>query len=146
MCTGQRINKNTVRILAEERLLWHSNHDQGDLPSIVNVDGKLIVDCPIQRYMNMDERRFLGMDGKGPPLSCNEILKFFQSQIDALRGAAQYEPLCFQFGAHATMLGLPAYSWVLQEMLSYAKSFPDIWLVTSTELAQYWLEKNAKVS
>ena len=144
VCTGRRISKNTVRILAEEGFLWHSNHDRGDLPSVVEVGGKFIVDCPIQRYMNVDERRFLGMDGKGPPLSCKQILEFFQSQIDALRGAAQYEPLCFQFGAHAYMLGLPAYSWVLQEMLGYAKSFSDVWLVTTTELAQYWLEMNAK--
>jgi hypothetical protein len=28
-------------------------------------------------------------------------IDFFQSQIDALRGAVQYEPLCFQFGAYA---------------------------------------------
>jgi hypothetical protein len=146
VCTGRRISKNTVRILAEEGLLWHSNHDQGDLPSIVNVDGKLIVDCPIQRYMNFDERRFLGMDGKGPPLSCKQILEFFQSQIDALRGAAQYEPLCFQFGSHAYLLGLPAYSWVLQEMLSYVKSFADVWLVTHSELAQHWLDANRQTA
>jgi allantoinase len=144
VCTGRRLSKDTVRILAEEGLLWHSNHDRGDLPCVVEIDGKLIVDCPIQRYMNMDERRFLGMDGKGPPLSCKQILEFFQSQIDALRGAAQYELLCFQFGSHATMMGLPAYSWVLQEMLSYAKSFADIWLVTSTDLARYWLDKTSR--
>jgi allantoinase len=143
VCTGRRISKNTVRILAEEGLLWHSNHDRGDLPSVVEIDGKRIVDCPIQRYMNFDERRFLGMDGKGPPQSCTQILEFFQSQIDALRGAAQYEPLCFQFGSHAYLLGLPAYSWVLQQMLSYATSFADVWLVTSTEFARYWLETNA---
>ncbi len=143
VCTGRRTSKNTVRILAEEGLLWHSNHDRGDLPSVVNVDGKLILDCPINRYMNVDERRFLGMDGKGPPLSCKQILEFFQSQIDALRGAAQYEPLCFQFGSHATMMGLPAYSWVLQQMLTYATSFADVWFVTSTDFAQYWLDNNA---
>ena len=144
VCTGRRISENTVRILAEEGLFWHSNHDRGDLPSIVNVDGKLIVDCPINRYMNFDERRFLGMDGKGPPLSCKQILEFFQSQIDALRGAAQYEPLCFQFGSHATMMGLPAYSWVLQQMLTYATSFADVWLATSTDFARYWLEHHAR--
>lgn len=143
VCTGRRISKHTVRILAEEGLLWHSNHDRGDLPSVVEIDGKRIVDCPIQRYMNFDERRFLGMDGKGPPLSCKQILEFFQSQIDALRGAAQYEPLCFQLGSHAYLLGLPAYSWVLQQMLTYATSFADVWLVTSTEFARYWLETNA---
>jgi hypothetical protein len=38
---------------------------------------------------------------------------------------------------------LPAYSWVLQEMLGYAKSFSDVWLITTTELAQYWLEMTA---
>lgn len=144
VCSGRRISKNTVRILVEEGLLWHSNHDRGDRPVIVNIDGKSIVDCPIQRYMNFDERRFLGMDGKGPPLSCKQILEFFQSQIDALRGAAQYEPLCFQFGSHAYLLGLPAYSWVLEQMLGYAKSFADIWLVTNTELAQYWLDHSRK--
>jgi ABC-type nitrate/sulfonate/bicarbonate transport system substrate-binding protein len=37
-------------------------------------------------------------------------------------------------------------SWVLQQMLSYANSFSDIWLVTSTEFAQYWLEKSAPIT
>ena len=142
--TGRRVSKDTVRILAEEGLLWHSNHDIGDYPMADNVNGKIILDCPIQRYMNYDERRFLGVDGKGPPLSFGEILEFFKDQVDALRGAAQYEPLCFQFGAHAYMSGLPAYSWVLQRMLNYCKSFSDIWMVTTTDFARYWLENNVK--
>ena len=142
--TGRRVSKETVRILAEEGLFWHSNHDIGDYPTPVEIDGKVILDCPIQRYINCDERRFLGMDGKGPPLSLREIWEFFKDQVDALRGAAQYEPLCFQFGAHAYMSGLPAYSWTLQRMLSYCKSFSEIWLVTTTELAQFWLDHNLK--
>jgi len=62
-----------VWILAEERLFWHGNHNRGALPSIINVDGTLIVDCLIQHCMNFDQRRFLGMDGKAPPLSCEQI-------------------------------------------------------------------------
>ncbi len=92
--------------------------------------------------MNYNERRFLGFDGKGPPISFRGIQEFFKDQVDALRGAAQYEPLCFQFGTHAYMSGLPAYSWALQGMLNCCKSFPDIWILTTTELAQYWLENN----
>ncbi|HEX9878744.1 MAG TPA: polysaccharide deacetylase family protein [Candidatus Binatia bacterium] len=142
--TGRRISKDTVRILAEAGLSWHSNHDIGDYPTPVDVDGRIILDCPIQRYMNCDERRFLGVDGKGPALSFRGVLEFFEDQVDVLRGASQYEPLCFQFGAHAYMSGLPAYSWVLQRMLSYCRSFSEIWLVTTTEFAQHWLENNVK--
>lgn len=140
--SGRRISENTVRILAEEGLAWHSHHDLGDLPSIVHVGEKIIVDCPIQRYMNYSERKFLGWTGE-PAKSCKEILEFFKSQIDALRGAAVYEPLCFQFGAHAYMSGLPAYSWVVQEMIHYAVSFSDVWFVTTNDLAQYWLDHYA---
>lgn len=140
--SGRKISENTVRILAEEGLAWHSHHDLADLPTIVHVGEKTIVDCPIQRYMNYSERRFIGWNGdqiKG----CKEIIEFFKSQLDALRGAAVYEPLCFQFGSHAYMFGLPAYAWVVQEMILYALSFTDVWFVTTDELAQYWRENNA---
>ena len=142
VATGRRITTDTIQILAEEGLLWHNNHDLGDLPTVVEVDGKVVLDIPIQRYMNIDERRFLGFDGKGPPISFRNILEFFKDQLDALRGAAQYEPLCLQFGAHAYMSGLPAYSWTLERMLNYCKSFSDVWIVTTSGLAQYWLENN----
>jgi hypothetical protein len=141
--SGRKMSENTIRILTDEGLAWHSHHDLGDLPSIVYVGEKRIVDCPIQRYMNYSERKFLGWSGDQVK-SCKEILEFFKSQLDALRGAAFYEPLCFQFGSHATMFGLPAYSWVVQEMIVYAVSFSDVWFVTTNDLAQYWLENNAK--
>jgi hypothetical protein len=140
--SGRRISESTVRILAEEGLVWHSHHDLGDLPSITRVGDKILVDCPIQRYMNYSERRFIGWSGDQIK-SCKEILDFFKSQIEALRGAAVYEPLCFQFGSHATMFGLPAYSWVVQEMIYHALSFPDVWFVTTNDLAHYWLKNNA---
>jgi len=140
--SGRKISDNTLRILTEEGLAWHSHHDLGDLPSIVHVGNKTIVDCPIQRYMNYSERRFIGWDGDQIK-SCKEIVEFFKSQVDALRGATVYEPLCFQFGSHAYMFGLPAYAWVVQEMIQYAISFSDVWFVTTNDLAQYWLENNA---
>ena len=144
VATGRRITKDTLRILAEEGVLWHNNHDLADLPTGVEVDGKIILDIPIQRYLNCDERRFLGVEGKGPPISFRNVLEFFKDQLDTLRGAAQYEPLCFAFGAHAYMSGLPAYSWTLERMLNYCQSFPDVWMVTTAGLAQYWLENNVE--
>lgn len=139
--SGRRLSENTVRILAEERLDWHAHHDMGDLPSLVRVGDMTIVDCPIQRYMNYNERKLMGWTG-GEARSCREIVEYFKSQLDALRGAAQYEPLCFQFGAHAYLSGLPAYAWGVQEMILYALSFEDVWFVTTGELARYW-RKNA---
>lgn len=140
--TGRRISKHSVQIFAEEGLTWHNHHDLGDLPTWVEVDGRVILDIPIQRYLNLDERRFLGFEGKGPPMSFGNIMEFFKDQLGALRGAAQYEPMCLQFGAHAYMSGLPAYSWTLEKMLKYCQSYSDVWFVTTSDLAQYWLENN----
>ncbi len=140
--TGRRISKNSIQIFAEEGILWHNHLDLGDLPTSVKADGRVILDIPIQRYLNLDERRFLGFDGKGPPMSFSSILQFFKDQLDAVRGAAENEYLCLQFGAHAYMSGLPAYSWTLEKMLNYCLSFSDVWIVTTSGLAQYWLENN----
>lgn len=137
--SGRRLGPNTTQILVEEGVVWHSHHDRSDLPMRVRVGGRTIIDCPIQRYMNFSERRFIGFAGDQIK-SCQEMLAFFKSQIDALRGAAKYEPLCFQFGAHAHMSGLPAYSFVSQQMIEYALSCDDIWFATSSELARYWCE------
>ncbi|NIO11745.1 MAG: hypothetical protein GTO40_28470, partial [Deltaproteobacteria bacterium] len=107
----------------------------------VHVNGKVILDIPIQRYLNLDERRFLGFDGKGPPMSFKQIFEFFKDQLETVRGAAENEPLCLQFGAHAYMSGLPPYSWTLQRMLKHCLSFSDVWMVTTAELARYWLQE-----
>ena len=141
--SGRNLGKNTVKILAEEGLAWHNHHDMGDLPTIVKVGDKTIVDYPIQRYMNYNERKFIGWSGN-QIRSCDEIFTFFKGQLKALRGAAQYEPLCFQFGSHSHMSGLPAYAWTVQEMILHALSFDDVWFVTTGELAQYWLDHNAE--
>ncbi|MDH3241673.1 MAG: polysaccharide deacetylase family protein [Alphaproteobacteria bacterium] len=140
--SGRRTSENTVRILVEEKVDWHSHHDLGDLPSIVTAGDGTIVDVPIQRYMNYNERKLMGRAGD-QFRSCKEIVEFFKSQLDAMRGAAQYEPLCFQFGAHAHMSGLPAYAWGVQEMIHYALSFEDVWFVTTGDLARYWRDHNA---
>jgi Polysaccharide deacetylase len=137
--SGRRSGPNTVRILAEEGLAWHSHHDLGDLPARVRVGDNTIIDCPVQRYMNYSERDFLGFSGDHIK-SCGEIYDFFKSQIDALRGAARFEPLCFQFGSHSHMFGLPAYSWVVQQMIEYALSCNDVWFATTDQLAHYWCE------
>ena len=63
VASQRQLTKDTVRILAEEGLLWHSNHDLSDLPSAVEVGDKIIIDCPIQRYVNYSERRFIGWEG-----------------------------------------------------------------------------------
>ena len=83
----------------------------------------------------------MGLEGS-QVRSCKEIVEFFKSQLDAMRGAAQYEPLCFQFGAHAHMSGLPAYAWGVQEMIQYALSFDDVWFVSTDKLVQYWQENH----
>jgi allantoinase len=141
ICGGRRIGPNTVRILAEEGLAWHSHHDLGDLPSRVQVGERTIIDCPVQRYMNYNERRFLGFGGDRIR-SCEEIFAFFKSQLDAMRGAARYEPLCFAFGAHAHMFGLPAYASGVQRMIEYALSCDDVWFATTDQLARYWCESD----
>jgi hypothetical protein len=137
--SGRRLGPNTLRILVEEGLAWHSHHDRDDMPIRVPAGNGTIIDCPISRYMNYSERKFIGFAGDQVK-SCGEIVAFFKSQIDALRGAAQYEPLCFQFGAHAYMSGLPAYAWGVQQMIEYALSCDDIWFATTDQLARYWCE------
>ncbi len=78
VATGRTITKDTLRILAEEGVLWHNNHDLADLPTGVEVGGKIILDIPIQRYLNCDERRFLGIEGKGPPSALEMFWSFLK--------------------------------------------------------------------
>ena len=136
VATGRRLNPWSVRVFAEEGVLWHNHHDLSELPSIVQVGDRKIVDCPVMAYMHFSDLRFMGGLHNYPAKSCGEILAFFNSQVDALRGAAQHESLCFQFGAHAHISGRPPYAWVVEEMVRYAASFDDVWLVTTGELAE----------
>jgi hypothetical protein len=137
VCSGRRMNPDTPRILAEAGMEWHSHHDMADLPILVDLgDGLKIMDCPVSRYMHYSDRAFIG-GSEAQIRSCSEIFAFYKSQIDALRGAAQYEPLYFQIGAHAFLTGLPAYAFVFQEMIAYAQSCDDVWILKTGEMARY---------
>jgi allantoinase len=142
VATGRKINEWTVQILAEEGLTWHNHHDSADLPRVVRLGERKIVDCPVLAYMHYSDLRFIGGRPGESPKSCGEMLDFFKSQIDALHGAAKHEPLCFQFGAHAHVSGRPAYAWVVEQMIRYASSFDDIWWVTTGELAERCLQRD----
>ncbi len=143
VATGRKLNPWSVRLFAEAGILWHNHHDLSDLPRVVQVGDRKIVDCPVMAYMHFSDLRFIGGRPGETPKSCGEMLAFFKSQIDALRGAAQHEPLCFQFGAHAHICGRPAYAWVVEEMIRYASSFDDVWWVTTGELAERTLALSA---
>ncbi len=141
VATGRKLNEWSVEILAEEGLTWHNHHDIADLPRIVQVGKRKIVDCPVLAYMHYSDLRFIAGRPGEVPKGCAEVLEFFKGQIDALRGAAKHEPLCFQFGAHAHVSGRPAYAWVVEEMIRYASSFDDVWWTTTGELAERCLQQ-----
>jgi hypothetical protein len=141
VATGRNIPTRSIQILAEEGLTWHNHYDGSDLPRIVEIAGRKIVDCPTTAHLHYGDLRMIAGRPGESPLSCGDLFTFFKSQIDALRGAAQYEPLCFQFGAHAYVSGRPAYAYVVEQMIRYAASFDDVWWTTTGELAELCLKQ-----
>lgn len=134
---GLRLGEKTLDFLAEEGIKWHACDLSDDIPYAIEVAGKKIIVLP-HAEPHLDDAGFI----IGTRRPAEVYLEFFERQFSALYREGASMPKMFVFSIHPELGGRPFMTRAIEEMLSYLKSFSDIWLTTRQQIADWWIKNN----
>jgi peptidoglycan/xylan/chitin deacetylase (PgdA/CDA1 family) len=123
---------NTAELLVDEGFLWHTDYSDDDAPYVLDVGGKPLVAMAGHREANDATGH---VPASNPPSAYVEI---FCRSLDILRREGGQ-----LIGAvvHATAFGRPHGIWALEQSIEYAQSFPDVWIASRREIAEWVLSQ-----
>jgi peptidoglycan/xylan/chitin deacetylase (PgdA/CDA1 family) len=124
--------ENTLKILDGEKLLWHGDYNNIDLPFVLEGVKSKMVAIP---HSDFADNRVLN----GSPF---DLFTTYQNTFDFLH---QEEPNSYlNIVIHCHFGGRPLISAVFDKVLKYIKQFPDVWFPTHEELSNRIIERNIK--
>lgn len=132
MSAGARFTPHTAGILAEERLLWHGDIIDADLPRKIQTDKGVIVGIPQSDFV---DNRVL----HGNPMTLFDVYK---ETFDYLYRQEPGGMLSLLFHSHNG--GRPLYAAMLDKIIEYLFRFPDVWFARHGELAQWALDNDVQ--
>jgi len=122
------VTHNTADLLAEAGMLWHGDYNYLDLPGRVQTKHGSLVAIPHSDYA---DNRVL----RGAP---NDWYRTYKDMFDFLY---HQEPDSFiNITVHGHFGGRPLVSAVVDQILSYIRGFPGVWVPRHDELA-HWVNR-----
>lgn len=126
----------TLPILRNEGLLYDSSLMGDDEPYELIATGVPtgIIEVPVEwirddaTYLRMDRRT-----GVRPHMAPRQVLEIYRDEFDAARS----EGGLFQLTMHPHISGHRSRVMILDALLSYIRSFNDVWFATHAEVAEY---------
>ena len=133
-------SQSTLSICKEMGLLYDSSLMADDEPYELLEDGEPtgVIELPVEWIR--DDAPYLMMDratGLRPYTSPNSVLEIFKSEFDG----AFKEGGLFLLTLHPHISGHRSRIVILEELIDYIKSFPDVWFATHAEIAQFCKEE-----
>jgi len=127
---GGQQNEHTLPVLAEEDFLWLGDHANTDSPFVLKSGDKKMVGMTTPFHTNDT----MYVRGWCPP---SHYVELFCRSFDVL-----YEEGSQVIGAvaHSTIYGNPFGVWAYDQVIKYVKSFPDVWITTRREIAEWYLQ------
>jgi peptidoglycan-N-acetylglucosamine deacetylase len=120
--------EHTRTFLAADKLLWHGDARDADLPRVVDTPGGPIVHIPASDFT---DHRVLRS-------SPQDLWDVYKETFDYLR---EHEPPGFlAMTMHCHFGGRPLIAAVFEKILSYMKQYPDIWFASYAEIARWVME------
>lgn len=117
----------TVGFLAEAGLLWHSDVNYADLPHLVATESGPLVAVPNSDFT---DNRVL----RGSP---RDYVDVYTHTLDYLR---EHEEGSFlAIALHCQFGGRPMMVAALDEILTYFKRFPDVWIASHEDVARWMI-------
>lgn len=135
LSSGMRHTEHTVELLAEEGFLWHGDTLNDDVPYIVSVNGKTLLEIPYRNSISGLNDTGMFRQGK----SARDLLQAFKDEFDILYEESQEAPKLLSVGMHCQM-AFPATGKFYDEAIRYARSFPDVWFARRIDIARWILE------
>lgn len=117
--------EHTAELLAEEGFLWHGDHNDVDLPYVVDTAKGPLVAIP---QSNFADNRVL----RGNPRD------YFQVYKDTFDYLYNTEPIgVVNLTVHSHWGGRPLMSAIIREVLKYIKGFSQVWFAGHDDVARW---------
>ncbi len=119
----------TRRFLAADKLLWHGDARDTDLPSVVETAAGPIVQIPGSDFT----------DNRVIRSSPQDIWDAYQETFDYLR--AHESPAFLALSMHCHFGGRPMITAVYEKLFSYMHQHDDVWFSSFGEIARWVMDK-----
>ena len=120
--------EHTRKFLAAEKLLWHGDARDTDLPSVVATDGGPIVQIPGSDFT----------DNRTLRSSPQDIWDVYKETFDYLRACES--PGFLAMSLHSHFGGRPMITAVYEKLLGYMRRHDDVWFSSFGEIARWVMD------
>jgi peptidoglycan-N-acetylglucosamine deacetylase len=115
----------TRRFLIEEKLLWHGDGRDSDLPTVIETSGGSIVHVPASDFTDNRVLRASPMD----------LWDVYKETFDYLYW--NEPPALLALSVHCHFGGRPLISAVMEKILRYMAQYPDVWFASYGAIARW---------
>jgi len=118
----------TRQLLAAEKLLWHGDARDSDLPQVAETEAGPIVHIPGSDFT----------DNRVLRASPQALWDVYKETFDYLY--ANEPPAFLALSMHCHFGGRPLIAAVFEKIFSYMSQFPDVWLASYGEIARWVMD------
>ena len=134
------MSPHTYSLLTEHGMLYNSTMMNDDIPYIVEVEGKKIVELPIRwmldDWVHFGFNMFPSLSYQSGISSQEKVFEIWSAEFEAV----YEEGLYFMLTMHPQIMGVPSRSKMLERLIQLMKSKGDVWIATPKEIAEYYLQ------
>jgi peptidoglycan/xylan/chitin deacetylase (PgdA/CDA1 family) len=143
-CPIVQPSRNTLKILVDEGFLWDGDFLNYDLPYMLDIGDKTLVEIPYT--FSTDDFPFIygavrqDFGGfPGPRQTPAALFQLCKDEFDVLYAESAKTPKMFAFQQHPLIMGRAHRSLYYDRLLQHIKSHEGVWFATCSEVARYWL-------
>lgn len=144
-CPIVQPSRNTLGILADEGFLWDGNFLNYDLPYMLDIGDKKLVEIPYT--FSTDDFPFIygavrqDFGGfPGPRQTPSALFHLLKDEFDVLYAESAERPKMFCFQTHPEVMGRAHRSLYFDRLLEHIKGHEGVWFARCSEVAQWWLQ------
>jgi allantoinase len=124
----------TLAVLAEAGMMWNGDFPNDDLPYSIRVNGTPLLIIPYTK--ESDDYAIYQEGGQLPSV----WTRCFCDGLDVLHEEGITHPKMLNASIRAHIMGRSVGTKAIVEAIRYAKSMPNLWMTTRTEIAKWWLD------
>jgi len=125
----------TLEVLASAGVMWNGDFPNDDLPYLVHVSGKPMVIIPYTK--ESDDKEIYQKNDQLPSVWTD----CFIDSLDVLHEEGATHPKMLNASLRLHLLGRAVGTKAVDLAIRYTKSFPNVWITTRTQIAQWWLKQ-----
>ena len=144
-CPVVQPSKHTLKILCDEGFLWDGDFLNYDLPYMLDIGDKSLVEIPYT--FSTDDFPFIYGAVKqevggfpGPRQTPSALYQLWKDEFDVLYAESAAKPKMFAFQQHPLIAGRAHRSLYYDRILEYIKRHEGVWFARCTDVARWWLE------